>query len=97
MLHGIFFRMSTQLKTLILICDSCRCYGHASDCIFAPDEATGILRLVCRCEHHTMGDDCDHCLPLFNQRPWAPATTSEANECLRKSAFVILVVNEAFE
>ncbi|GFT73601.1 laminin subunit gamma-1, partial [Nephila pilipes] len=74
--------MSTQLKTLILICDSCRCYGHASDCIFAPDEATGILRLVCRCEHHTMGDDCDHCLPLFNQRPWAPATTSEANECL---------------
>ncbi|KAG8197258.1 hypothetical protein JTE90_007506 [Oedothorax gibbosus] len=66
----------------------CRCYGHASDCVYAPDDTTGILRLVCRCEHHTMGIDCDSCLPLYNQRPWAPATPSTANECLRISFLI---------
>jgi laminin gamma 1 len=28
-----------------------------------------------------MGDDCEMCLPLFNNRPWQRATSKDAGVC----------------
>ncbi|XP_075415206.1 laminin subunit gamma-3 [Tenrec ecaudatus] len=55
----------------------CKCNGHASEC--GPSEAG---QLVCRCQHHTTGVDCERCLPFFQDRPWARSTASAAQECL---------------
>uniref|UniRef100_A0A8U8C915 Uncharacterized protein n=1 Tax=Geospiza parvula TaxID=87175 RepID=A0A8U8C915_GEOPR len=55
----------------------CKCNGHASECL--PDEAG---QLVCVCQHHTAGTDCEHCQPFYQDRPWARGTAEAANECL---------------
>ncbi|KFO99072.1 Laminin subunit gamma-3, partial [Calypte anna] len=55
----------------------CKCNGHASEC--APDEAG---QLVCVCQHHTAGTDCQHCQAFYQDRPWARGTAEAANECL---------------
>ncbi|KAM7033792.1 laminin subunit gamma-3 isoform 1-T1 [Acridotheres tristis] len=55
----------------------CKCNGHASEC--APDEAG---QLVCVCQHHTAGTDCERCQPFYQDRPWARGTAEAANECL---------------
>ncbi|XP_077478681.1 laminin subunit gamma-3 [Stigmatopora argus] len=56
----------------------CKCNGHASECIGTDGEG-----LVCACQHHTEGDDCQRCRPFYQDRPWARATGESANECLR--------------
>ncbi|XP_034565301.1 laminin subunit gamma-3 isoform X1 [Notolabrus celidotus] len=56
----------------------CKCNGHASECV--QGEHGG---LVCSCQHHTEGDDCQRCHPFFQDRPWARATGDSANECLK--------------
>ncbi|XP_045144456.1 laminin subunit gamma-3 [Echinops telfairi] len=55
----------------------CKCNGHASEC--GPSEAG---QLVCQCQHHTTGPDCERCLPFFQDRPWARSTAEAAQECL---------------
>uniref|UniRef100_A0A674HHN3 Laminin subunit gamma 3 n=1 Tax=Taeniopygia guttata TaxID=59729 RepID=A0A674HHN3_TAEGU len=55
----------------------CKCNGHASEC--APDEAG---QLVCVCQHHTAGTDCQRCQPFYQDRPWARGTAEAAHECL---------------
>ncbi|EDO36523.1 predicted protein, partial [Nematostella vectensis] len=60
----------------------CKCNGHASEC-----EETrlwdGQTRLQCKCQHDTEGVDCERCKPLYNDRPWARASSRNANECVR--------------
>ncbi|KAL6096645.1 lamc3 [Pungitius sinensis] len=56
----------------------CKCNGHASECVVS--ERRG---LVCSCQHHTAGDDCQRCQPFYQDRPWFRATGDSANECLR--------------
>nr|XP_057920257.1 laminin subunit gamma-3 isoform X2 [Doryrhamphus excisus] len=58
----------------------CKCNGHASECGQAEDGGGG---LVCVCQHHTAGDDCQRCQDFYQDRPWARATGDSANECLR--------------
>jgi hypothetical protein len=65
---------------------SCLCYGHANKCIRTPDvayddDAKGMIHGYCQCTHNTDGNNCERCLPLYNDRPWAPARNNEKNEC----------------
>ncbi|CAL1543632.1 unnamed protein product [Lymnaea stagnalis] len=51
----------------ISIGGQCICYGHATHCLrheTLPD------RLRCYCLHNTAGDNCEKCLPMFNNKPW---------------------------
>ncbi|KAH9488089.1 Laminin subunit alpha-2 [Bulinus truncatus] len=34
------------------------------------DETVTRRRLQCHCQHNTDGDNCEKCLPLFNNKPW---------------------------
>ena len=65
---------------------SCLCYGHASQCIPVEGvqydvEKNGMVEGQCKCQHNTMGTNCEECLPLFNDRPWKPARKGQTNEC----------------
>ncbi|GFS17149.1 laminin subunit alpha-1, partial [Elysia marginata] len=51
----------------ISIGGQCICYGHAS---FCRRHHSMRDRLQCQCEDNTMGDNCELCKPLYNQKPW---------------------------
>ncbi|BFZ05662.1 hypothetical protein BsWGS_08701 [Bradybaena similaris] len=58
----------------------CDCNLHAAYCNFTE------AGVVCDCQHNTMGQDCNLCLPLHNERPWQrgsylPYPSGTANEC----------------
>ncbi|XP_055508750.1 LOW QUALITY PROTEIN: netrin-4 [Leucoraja erinacea] len=68
---------------------SCFCNGHAERCEpaegFAPDPGNPqtVIHGKCICEHHTMGEHCGTCTPLYNDCPWRPADGKKglANQC----------------
>lgn len=68
---------------------SCFCYGHASECIkingiqYDKDDIdnSNMVFSQCKCEHFTMGENCEKCLPLYNDRPWRPGIGAQPNEC----------------
>ncbi|CAB1332514.1 unnamed protein product, partial [Coregonus sp. 'balchen'] len=49
----------------------------ASECVLDEQGA-----LVCDCQHHTAGVDCQKCHPFYQDRPWARATGDSANQCM---------------
>ncbi|XP_036155802.1 netrin-4 isoform X5 [Myotis myotis] len=69
---------------------SCFCNGHADQCVpvdgFRPVKAPGVFHVVhgkCMCKHNTAGTHCQHCAPLYNDRPWeaADGKTGSPKEC----------------
>uniref|UniRef100_A0A8C7MMZ1 Laminin, gamma 3 n=1 Tax=Oncorhynchus kisutch TaxID=8019 RepID=A0A8C7MMZ1_ONCKI len=56
----------------------CKCNGHGSECVLDEQGA-----LVCDCQHHTVGVDCQRCHPFYQDRPWARATGDSANHCMK--------------
>ncbi|ESN91559.1 hypothetical protein HELRODRAFT_165611 [Helobdella robusta] len=64
----------------IYLVAGCDCNRHAKFCV--PQNG----RMVCVCEHNTAGENCEKCLPLYNNRLWAlgsfkPPLNGTANEC----------------
>ncbi|CAL8370062.1 unnamed protein product [Lota lota] len=57
----------------------CVCNGHAEAC--NAKDPNDPYKLQCDCQHNTCGLSCDQCCPGYNQLPWKPATTYNANEC----------------
>lgn len=64
----------------IVVGGRCKCNGHGASCYYDTSNM-----LTCRCQHNTRGRDCQSCQSKFNDRPWAAATDTEANECKGKS------------
>uniref|UniRef100_A0A3Q4N858 Si:dkey-202e22.2 n=1 Tax=Neolamprologus brichardi TaxID=32507 RepID=A0A3Q4N858_NEOBR len=67
---------------------TCLCHGHAEYCVphnngNKETEDSNMVFGRCLCTHHTAGDHCDKCAPLYNDQPWRPANGSsgEANPC----------------
>uniref|UniRef100_A0A673ABM0 Netrin-1 n=1 Tax=Sphaeramia orbicularis TaxID=375764 RepID=A0A673ABM0_9TELE len=65
---------------------TCLCHGHAEHCVpYNSSQDTCVFQVSarCVCTHHTAGDHCEKCAPLYNDRPWRPANGSsgEPNPC----------------
>ncbi|KAJ8395761.1 hypothetical protein AAFF_G00029980 [Aldrovandia affinis] len=60
---------------------TCLCHGHAEQCLplTVRSDAVHQSDMVhgrCMCLHHTAGEHCEKCAPLYNDRPWRPANGS---------------------
>ncbi|XP_075997480.1 netrin-4, partial [Genypterus blacodes] len=67
---------------------TCLCHGHAEHCVpynISQDAPQGsdMVPGRCKCTHHTAGNHCEKCAPLYNDRPWRAANGSsgEPNAC----------------
>lgn len=69
----------------------CKCNGHASRCV---KNRAG--QYVCECKHNTAGNDCEKCKPFHFDRPWARATSTNANACVGRSSFIQLFIHSFF-
>ncbi|XP_054277134.1 laminin subunit alpha [Macrosteles quadrilineatus] len=57
----------------------CRCNGHADSCeITDPKDA---YKLLCNCQHHTCGDNCERCCPGFEQKAWSQSKANKLFVC----------------
>ncbi|NP_001164710.1 netrin 4 precursor [Saccoglossus kowalevskii] len=72
----------------VIVGGTCFCNGHASECVplsveSSDNQPPNKVHGKCVCQHNTDGDDCEQCLPLFNDAPWRPANglTGEPNQC----------------
>nr|XP_057944950.1 usherin isoform X3 [Doryrhamphus excisus] len=50
----------------ITISGRCECHGHADHC----DTSLTPYRCLCLPESHTEGNNCQHCAPLYNDKPF---------------------------
>ncbi|XP_040491950.1 usherin [Ursus maritimus] len=61
----------------ITITGRCQCYGHADKC----DTTSQPYRCLCSLESFTQGLQCDHCLPLYNDKPFRQGDQVHAFNC----------------
>lgn len=66
----------------VIIGGSCDCYGHGKICIFNAS-ATPNPKYICQCDSrtNTEGEQCQRCLPLYRDKPFARGTILNANPC----------------
>ncbi|KAI6235067.1 Laminin alpha [Aphelenchoides besseyi] len=57
----------------------CVCNGHADSCDIL--DTSRPRTWICRCEHHTCGDNCERCCEGFVQKKWAQSTESKEFVC----------------
>ncbi|XP_045715406.1 usherin [Phyllostomus hastatus] len=61
----------------ITITGRCQCHGHAAHC----DTTSRPYRCLCAQDSFTVGLHCDHCLPLYNDKPFRPGDQIHAFNC----------------
>ncbi|XP_076156222.1 usherin [Alosa pseudoharengus] len=61
----------------ITISGRCDCHGHADSC----DTRRSPYRCACTPESHTLGDNCERCAPLFNDKPFRSGDQLQAYNC----------------
>ncbi|KYO43601.1 usherin isoform J [Alligator mississippiensis] len=61
----------------ITISGRCNCHGHADRC----DTSSESYRCLCSKESNTEGDQCDRCLPLYNDKPFHSGDQVHAYNC----------------
>ncbi|XP_041108645.1 usherin [Polyodon spathula] len=61
----------------ITISGRCNCHGHAAHC----DTSLNPYRCSCLAESHTEGDNCNRCMPLFNDKPFNRGDQVRAYNC----------------
>ncbi|XP_013988841.2 netrin-4 isoform X1 [Salmo salar] len=58
---------------------TCLCHGHAEHCLphrGGQDTLKDMVAGRCVCTHHTAGEHCERCGPLYNDQSWKPANGS---------------------
>uniref|UniRef100_H2M7E1 Usher syndrome 2A (autosomal recessive, mild) n=1 Tax=Oryzias latipes TaxID=8090 RepID=H2M7E1_ORYLA len=61
----------------ITISGRCECHGHADHC----DTSVTPYRCLCLPESHTVGNNCQHCAPLYNDKPFRPGDQLQPMNC----------------
>ncbi|XP_063775500.1 usherin [Pseudophryne corroboree] len=62
----------------ITVSGRCNCHGHANSC----DTSVSPYKCLCDTTSYTDGDNCDRCLPLFNNKPFRQGDHVNAYNCL---------------
>ncbi|XP_066923568.1 usherin-like [Clytia hemisphaerica] len=68
----------------IVVGGSCDCYGHATQCEYNQTTIPN-PSYTCQCDSRTFthGQQCEKCLPLYNDKKFARGTVLNANKCKR--------------
>uniref|UniRef100_A0A3B3DE37 Usher syndrome 2A (autosomal recessive, mild) n=1 Tax=Oryzias melastigma TaxID=30732 RepID=A0A3B3DE37_ORYME len=61
----------------ITISGRCECHGHADHC----DTSVTPYRCLCLPESHTVGNNCERCAPLYNDKPFRPGDQLQPMNC----------------
>ncbi|XP_075060358.1 usherin [Mixophyes fleayi] len=62
----------------ITVSGRCNCHGHANSC----DTSVSPYKCLCDLKSYTDGDNCDRCLPLFNNKPFHQGDHVDAYSCV---------------
>ncbi|XP_035991625.1 usherin [Fundulus heteroclitus] len=61
----------------ITISGRCECHGHADQC----DTSVTPYRCLCLPESHTVGNNCEYCAPLYNDKPFRAGDQLQPMNC----------------
>ncbi|KAM7423873.1 hypothetical protein PAMA_000303 [Pampus argenteus] len=61
----------------VTISGRCECHGHADHC----DTSVTPYRCLCLPETHTEGNNCQHCAPLYNDKPFRQGDQLQPMSC----------------